>query len=297
MEIRPRPFGQVLADAMNSLGRTWRQLASPALIAFIPAGILTFLVFGLTGAREFLELLLSDPDAIPPREAWTMAAPLLEAVVYAAIIQLVATVYVYLASHRTIAGDLAGDPITGLEARRHARRRWGAGLVALLVALIGLAVLFTAGVGMWIAVASAMEAANALSVFMATLLLLALITPAIWLAVSVSMTTSVISLEGRGPLGALRRSFYLVRGRWLPTLGYLLLVGLLGSVAIQLIQMIAIPLSTIGSSGPGVWLVAVAGIAAQGLIVAGMAAMYTAWYVDLRARRETLFSEGLVPRM
>jgi len=34
-------------------------------------------------------------------------------------------------------------------------------------------------------------------------------------------------------------------------------------------------------------------VAAQGLLVAAIAAMYTHWYVDLRARRETLSTESL----
>lgn len=295
MQIHPRPFGQVLGDAVNGLGRTWRTLARPALLAFIPAGLLTLAVFEVTGARGFLDRLLGDPGSIPPGEAWAMARPLLEAVVYAAVIQAVATVFVYLATHRTVAADLAGEPLTAIDARRHALRRWLVAMAALVIAVVGVAGLFLAGLGMWTAVSSLLGPPAPTRVFLATALLLIMVTPAIWLAVSLSMITAVVSLEGRGPLGALQRSFLLVRGRWLPTLGYLLLVGLLGSVAIQLIQMVAIPLSTVGSAGTGIWLAAVIGIAAQGLIVAGMAAMYTGWYVDLRARQEVLFSEGLLP--
>lgn len=155
--------------------------------------------------------------------------------------------------------------------------------------LAGVVALLAAGIAIWM-----LAAVMVGSVFLAMILLLVLLTPAAWLGVVLSMATAVISVERTGPLVGLQRSMFLVRGRVFPTLGYLLLVGLLGAVAVQLIQMVAIPLVTIGGSGAGFQLAAVLGIAVQGMIVAGMAAMYTGWYVDLRARKETLLSDSLL---
>jgi hypothetical protein len=49
----------------------------------------------------------------------------------------------------------------------------------------------------------------------------------------------------------------------------------------------------VGELGSGVSVLSALGIGAQGLIVAGIGAMYTAWYIDLRARQEELLSEDL----
>jgi hypothetical protein len=118
-------------------------------------------------------------------------------------------------------------------------------------------------------------------------------TPGIWLAISLSMLTPVVSLEDRGVVASLTRSRRLVKGRWWPTLGFLLLVGLLGSVATQLIQLVAIPLATVGGVSTGLLLVSLLGLAAQGPIVAAMGATYTHWYVDLRSRVEPVLEDQL----
>jgi hypothetical protein len=133
---------------------------------------------------------------------------------------------------------------------------------------------------------------NLTSQFVALILLIALLGPGVWLAVSASMTTSAVAIENTGLLNSIRRSMRLVRGRWLPTAGYLLLVGLLGGIAIQLIQLIAVPLASDG--GGGTFAIA-AGLGAltQGLLVAAIAVMYTHWYIDLRARTEVLATSDL----
>jgi hypothetical protein len=117
--------------------------------------------------------------------------------------------------------------------------------------------------------------------------LLLLVIPGVWLAVSVAMVPHVVALEDRGVFGSLRRSVQLVRGRWWPTFGYLLLVGLVGSVAGWLLQSVAIPLVAVGDISTGLALVFVAGLIFQGLVVAAIAVMNTMWYFELRTRNET----------
>jgi hypothetical protein len=102
-----------------------------------------------------------------------------------------------------------------------------------------------------------------------------------------------VAIERRGVLGSIRRSMQLVRGRWWPTAGFLLLVGLLGGIAIQLIQLVALPLALIGGGGTVLSLASLLGVLAQGLLVAAIAAMSTHWYIDLRARKEELSTETL----
>ena len=296
MQIVPRRFGQVLGDALNSLARTWKPLASTALIVFIPVGVLTFLAFRMTGAIDFLELVFDDPAALnnlPPDVFLEVSQPFIRAVAIAVVLQSVATLFVYLAVHHIVASDMSGRSVSGRAARRYALGRMAAGFVAALVALIVIGAIMGLGLAIWLVPFALVGTPNATSSLLAVVLLLAFVGPGIWVLISFSMTTAVIAIEKAGPIQALLRSISLVKGRWWPTLGFLLLVSLLGSVAIQLIQLVAIPLSVVGDLGSGVSFVSALGIGAQGLIVAAIGAMYTVWYVDLRARREELLSEDL----
>jgi len=297
MQIDPRPFGQVLGDAMNALARTWKTLTSVALWAFIPAGVSALLIFRFSGADEFLGLVFNDPgylETLPAEAVLDIAAPFLWATAGAVILQSLASLFVYLAAHRVVASDAAGRTTSGAEARQVALHRYGTGVFAGFIVLLAVVGIVVAGLVAWTIPFVIVGTPNPTSVFIAVLLGAALMAPAFWLGVTLSMWSSVLVVEGRGALGSLRRSFHLVRRRWWSTLGFLVLVGLLGSVAIQLIQLVAIPLSVVGELGVGISIASLIGVVAQGFIVAGLAAMYTTWYIDLRARAETLVSDELL---
>ena len=59
---------------------------------------------------------------------------------------------------------------------------------------------------------------------------IALIIPGIWLAVAWSVSFPALLSEGIGPVAALGRSFRLVKGRWWPVFGALLVMYLLVAV-------------------------------------------------------------------
>ena len=297
MQIVPRPVGQVLGDAMNALARTWQPLMSAALWAFIPAGIGALLTFRVLGAEEFLDLVFNDPEylnSLPTDELIDIAQPFLWATFIALVLQMLASLFVYLASHHVVATDAAGFRSTGAEARRVALARYGVGLLAGLIVFLAVAGVVVAGLVAWTIPWALVGTPNATSVFIATILLVALMVPAIWLGVTFSMWSSVVVVEKRGAIGSLRRSFHLVRGRWWPSFGFLLLVGLLGSLAIQLIQLVAIPLSVVGDIGIGISIASLIGVIAQGFIVAAIATMHTTWYIDLRAREGEFARDDLL---
>lgn len=296
MRVQPRPFGSVLGDTMSRLGRTWRPLLSTALIVFVPLGMVTLIVFNATDALAFLDVVLNDPeslDKISREDFLELAEPFFWAVGIAVAIQSVGSLYVYLVSHDVVAGDIEDRTISGRAARRRAASRFGTALVAAIIVSAAIALLFGVGLSIWLIPYLIIGTPNAASALVALVLLAAVAAPAIWLAVSFSMITSVIAIEGLGPFGSLKRSFRLVRRRWWPTLGYLLLVGLIGSVAAQLIQILAIPLTLLGDAASGFSIASLFGIAFQGVLVAGIGAMYTGWYVDLRSRVEDLSTENL----
>jgi hypothetical protein len=296
MRILPRPFGQVLNDALASLARTWKPLTTTSIMVFLPVGALTFVVFEQSGAIDFLEAVFSESialEALSDEVLAEMTRPFLLAAGVALVLQGIATLFVYLVAHRIVALDLRGEDGHPPAERRRAWGRFGVAFASALVALIVVTAVIALGVFIWAIPLAMVGTPNPTSVLIAVVLLVGLVAPGAWMAVTQSMLTPVLSLEDRGVLGSIRRSFSLVRGRWWPTLGFLLMVGLLGSVATQLIQLVAIPLAAVGGVGAGLILVSVAGVAAQGPIVAAMGAVYTHWYFDLRARREPLMQDQI----
>lgn len=296
MVIVPREFGQVLTDAINGLAGVWRVLFWPALLVSIPVSIATIVAFATTGGGDFLDLALNSPErlqALPEEVFWEMVRPFYIAIAIAIALQLVAGVFLALLSHRAVASHLSGRPVSSREAARHALRRYPTGLGATLILTLFVGILIAIGTVLWLMPLISVGVPNAASALVAIVLLVVVLGPGIWAGVSVSMTTSAIAVESRGAIDSIRRSIRLVRGRWWATAGFLLLVGLLGGIAIQLIQLIALPLAVVGDGGPALTLTSGLGAVAQGLLIAAIAAMYTHWYVDLRSRAESLSTESL----
>lgn len=296
MVIVPRQFGQVLNDALLALARTWKTLLIPAIVVSVPISIATIAVFRATGGADFIDLILNSPEqlqTLPEELIRELARPFYIAIGLTSLLQLIGGVFVALASHLAIAAHLAGAPLKIGAVARKALGRYVAGLVATLLVVVTVLVLMGLGTVIWLVPATAVGTPNATSVFVALILLAVLLGPGIWAGVSASMTTSTVAIEERGVTSSIRRSMQLVRGRWWPTAGFLLLVGLLGGVAVQLIQLIALPLAAVGGGGPGLSVASGLGVFAQGVLVAAIAAMYTHWYIDLRARKETLSTESL----
>jgi hypothetical protein len=253
---------------MALLARVWRKLLAPAFWAFVVLGGITIVTLVGTGANDFVQLIITDPLAVEDlsdTELWDRMIQLGLTALVAGAAQLIATGFVNLTAHRIVAAEMAGAPISTREAVASALRRFPtlllAGLVATLAILAGLALF---------------------------------VVPGVWLGGIFTMLSAVIALEGAGAMGSIRRSMWLVRGRWWPTVGFVLMVGLLGSAAAQLVQLIALPALTSGNTSIGAGLAFVVLMVIQGFVVAAIGAMYTRWYVDLRARKEPLLSSSLI---
>ncbi|MDP9143156.1 MAG: hypothetical protein M3N43_00385 [Actinomycetota bacterium] len=267
MQITPRPFGEVIGEGMTILGRVWRRFLAPAFWTSILLGALTIAIVVATGAGDVLQLILTDPEVLESytrEELIETTLTLFQAGFLSVLLQLLGTGFINLTVHRLVGSEIAGEPLGPREATSKAFGR--------------LLVLVVAGFLAFV------------SVFLG---LIALIIPGLWLAGCFTMISPVIALENVGPVAALRRSFALVRGRWWPTIGFVLLVGLLGSVAAQLVQLIAIPILAAGDVGIGTGLGFVVIVVVQDLVIAAIAVMTTVWYIDLRARKEPLLTSNL----
>jgi hypothetical protein len=296
MVIIPREFGQVLNDAIVGLGGVWRVLVWPALLVSVPVSIATVVAFSTTGGAEFIDLALNSPEslqALPEEVFWEVVRPFYIAIAIASFLQLVAGIFLALISHRAVASHLRGQSTSSREATRHALKRYPTGLWATVIVVLFVGALIAIGAVVWLMPLRSVGVPNPASALVALVLLVVVLGPGIWAGVSVSMTTAAITLERRGAVDSIRRSIQLVRGRWWATAGFLLLVGLLGGIAVQLIQLIALPLAVVGGGGATLTIASGLGALAQGVLIAAITAMYTHWYVDLRARTETLSTESL----
>ncbi len=258
MEIQPRSFGDSLGDVVANLGKVWRPLLGPAIIASVVMGMLTIFAFETTDSFAIFELVLDNPEALEFMSDDELVDTLVRLGTGIMLVSLVSTVvygFIYLTAARAVgkAHAIGNDaPVVGA-----AIRLFPIWLITTI--MVGIAVI--AG-------------------------LFLLIIPGIWLAIMFNMYTPVIAVEGKSPMAALRRSFELVKGYFWETVGFLLIVGLIGGAAGQLFQLVAIPLFVTGEASFAFGLAFAIGVVGQGLIMAAIAVGTTTWYLNLRARTD-----------
>lgn len=258
MEIQPRSFGDSLADVVSNLGKVWRPLLGPAIIASIAMGLLTILAFESTDSFAVFELVLNNPEALELMSDDELSDTLGRLGSGILLVSMVSTVvygFLYLTAARAVGRAHAiGDDVPVVAAALRLFPIW---LIATIIAAI----------------------ASIAGLFL-------LVLPGVWLAIMFGMYTPVIAIEGRGPVPALRRSFELVKGNFWETVGFLLIVGFVGGAAGQLFQLVAIPMLVTGETSFAFGLAFAIGVVGQGLIMAAIAVGSTTWYLNLRARTD-----------
>jgi hypothetical protein len=163
-----------------------------------------------------------------------------------------------------------------LALRRCGSILWAAILLAFVFLLGSLVVAFLIGV------LSAAHLAG-LGVFPALAGLVGLV----WLVVGECVLIAVILFERRRGVAALKRSFLLVRGRWWPTLGVLLVIGLATSFAQGLLETLIRTISP--TSATVVTISVLVGWVVGSVLVTPLLSVATSFlYFDSRNRKEGL---------
>lgn len=296
MQIEARRFGELLNEWFRGLGRNWKPLLLTSLVVHVPLAILVTSLFWATGASQGFEAFL-DPEsleALSPREVLDLLEPFIWTSIVWGILQLAAGAFVYVASARTVAGDIAGQPAGWREVTRASWRPAAVALLAALLVVVAASILTAAVVAIGWAVLAGLDV-NFLTIFITTTCALTALVLIVWLGVSVFFASQVVALEGLGPIRALARSFGLVRGRWWATVGFVLLTGLVVSAASQVISIVLVPVYFVGFAYSEALAIGLGASAVlQGPLLAAMGAGYALWYVDLRTRTGPLSSEELV---
>ena len=122
--------------------------------------------------------------------------------------------------------------------------------------------------------------------------------PAIWLGVAWIVAVPVLLTEDVRGLGALRRSFRLVRGRWWPTFALVIIGLLLVSIFSGIVQAIFGGIFFVADTNLAIFLVnAVGGTLGSVVTTPFLAAFITVLYVDLRVRKEGFDLQLLAERV
>jgi hypothetical protein len=232
--FRPLSAGEVIGQTIEAYRRLWRQLAPIPLVLIVPvyaAGLIAVGVF-VSVVRRIHEVHRHATTSLVfsgPKSSYVAPLIVLGILLVAYwLAQLVMSAAVAV----VVAQGYVGAPPRWRSALALAWRRLGSIVWATLLLGLALAVVFV--VGALIAVLLGATPVGGLAV----LPVIALIVGAVWVGVSECVIVAVVLFEPRRGFEALRRSFALVRGRWWPTLGVLLTVGLLTTIATSLVQTV-----------------------------------------------------------
>jgi hypothetical protein len=255
-DLRPLGIGEILDAGIKLFVRHWQPLVLSVIGLILPVQILSALVTASVAPEQF-DLTTSETGVEEGEEA--------EFLIGQGAIALLSVISVLLAT--AVCFKAVADAYLGVEpdwrrSLRFAVRRLG-GLFG--VAIVG---------GLLVALAT-----------------LALIVPGIWLFVMYSVAVPALLLERIGPIQALRRSFRLVKGRWWPTAGVLvvgyLLIGILGALVTGVVMLVPAVVAEDNTLAGALGAV-VGGTLGSMLTTPYSAAVVALLYFDLRVRKEGL---------
>jgi hypothetical protein len=256
--LRPRGVGQILEAAIKLYMANAGVLFAAAATVVVPLQLLAAIVLAsiYANGQDISTSLLSVGHVVTPEVSRSRAGA-------SAIVELdlaIATTLTLAACVKAISEAYLGRAISVGESLAFALRRLLSLLALEITYCLGLAVAF-----------------------------ILLIIPGVWLYGAWSVAVPALLLEGLGPVAALGRSRRLVKGRWWPTAG-VLLIGYLGAFVIGgTIEAILTGVFLAQNDPSVVFAVTITALAAilSGILVQPfVAAVITVLFHDLRLRAE-----------
>ena len=249
-QLRPLALGEILDVAIKLVRRNWRTLAVLVLVVAVPVAVINFLVTASTTTYD-ATLDVRSPEDGSAYDAGQFVNTLLGIALY--LVVSVGCVQV------------VGEAYMGRTPAWPSALRFGARRA---LPALGLSILYILGLFFGF---------------------IALVIPAIFLAVRWSVAWPALVLERRGPIAALGRSWHLVSGFWWKCFGTLLIAYLLLIVvSIAFGAVIGGVLAALSSvdSFLGLVLQQAVNVALQVFTLPLVAAVTVVLYVDLRVRKE-----------
>jgi hypothetical protein len=259
-DARPLGVGEILDAGIKVYLRNARMLMGLAAVVVIPVQALSWVV---------LLSIVSNSDQVPSAfgsfssSASNTAADrsaALGANLVLVVVELIATALVTAACVKAVSDLYLGQPTDMRASLRFAARR--------LAPYLGMQILYTLG----LAVA-----------------FLLLIVPGIWLYAAWSVAAPALLIEGRRPVAALGRSRQLVKGRWAPTAGVLLVTVVMTSLVSAAFQGVLVGAAFLPGQPSalfGITVITLAAAISSIIATPFSATVWTILYYDLRVRRE-----------
>jgi hypothetical protein len=265
--LRPLGVGEILDAGIKLYLRHWKPLMICVVGIVLPVQILSALVLSSIDPNSLDYTFGSSATSSNANPSASETAAFFVVGVMSGLSTLLATA----ACFKAVADAWLGTTPEAGRSLRFAVRRLPRLLWLTIVAAVGLALAFVA-----------------------------LIVPGIWLFVAWSLAVPVLLFERVGASEALRRSFGLVRNRWWPICGALVVGYLLASIVGAIVQLIptGIAAAVAGDSTVAAAVAAVIGGTISSMISTPFtAAVITLLYFDQRVRKEgfdlQLLAEGL----
>jgi hypothetical protein len=252
--------GEILDAGIKVYLRNARMLMGLAATVVIPLQAITWVVLLSIVSRS--DQVPNSFSAFSSRTSTTTAdsAASLGAEFVLLVVGLIATALTTAACVKAISDLYLGQPTGRGESLRFAARR--------LLPYLGMEVLYLLGL---------------------TVGFLLLIIPGIWLYGAWSVAAPALLIEGLSPPRALGRSRRLVKGRWFPTAGVLLVASVMAGVVGAAIQALLVGAAFLPGKPPvllGVTVVTLASAVSAIIATPFSATVLTLLYYDLRVRRE-----------
>jgi hypothetical protein len=250
-QLRPLSVGEVLDASFKIVRQSFGTLAGCVLVVALPLNILNTLIASSTRDNAFN----LDATANSTVSTGTQLAGLLLTTTLGLVLTTLATA----ACFRAVSGAYLGERPSIGESLSFAAGR--------VLPLLLLAFLFFLGL---------------IPAF------IALIIPGIWLSVAWSLSYPALMSEGLGPVEALGRSFRLVKGRWWPTFGALLVMYVLVAVISGILGAIlgAALISSSENEAVAAVFYTIVNTLSSLITLPLFAAVLTVLYFDLRVRKE-----------
>jgi hypothetical protein len=259
VELRPLGIGEILDVAIKIYLRHFSTFLKIALVIVLPTQVIVNAIVASNGSDTigggaFNFHIQTNPDGT----ADTPSAAVIGGAIAAGLIAWLAGTIATGASFKAVADGYLGTTPDWRGSLRAAGRRLGSLIwIALLVGIV------------------------------TVLLAILCIAPGVWFAVGATIAVPVLFTEDKRGWDAISRSRELVKGRWWPTFGLIVIGAILGSVLTFVLQAILGGVADSDAAWPVRFLIGVLIGTATALVTTPFSAAYhTILYVDLRVRKE-----------
>jgi hypothetical protein len=249
-QLRPLSVGEQLDASFKVVRQSFKTLALCVLVVALPLNIINTLILASTRDNPFD---LNDNTA-DVSSGTAVAGQLLTG-----LLSIVLTTIAAAACFRAVSGVYLGERPTVEGSLRFAASR--------VLSVIWLSILYTLGL---------------------IIPFLALVIPGVWLAVAWSVSYPALLAEGLRGSKALGRSFQLVRGRWWPTFGCIVVMYLIVLVISGILGLVfgATLIASLDNEPVAAVLTTIVNTLSSLVTLPLFAAVLTIIYYDLRVRKE-----------